>query len=107
MPEVKEAELVTFDVPAGDYRHWRLTIDGRIATLAMDVNEDCGLKPGYKLKLNSYDLGVDIELHDHAAAHSLRASRSRLCGADQRHGAHVLRRRQHLHAGHLDRTPGR
>src|SRR6202050_3151348 len=63
MPEVKEAELVTFDAPAGDYRHWRLTIDGRIATLAMDVNEDCGLKPGYKLKLNSYDLGVDIELH--------------------------------------------
>ncbi len=64
MPEVKEAELVTFDAPAGNYRHWRLTIDGRIATLAMDVNEDCGLKPGYKLKLNSYDLGVDIELYN-------------------------------------------
>jgi len=64
MPEVKEAELVTFDAPAGDYRHWRLTIDGRVATLAMDVNEDCGLKPGYKLKLNSYDLGVDIELYN-------------------------------------------
>src|SRR5579871_1080938 len=63
MPEVKEAELVTFDVTPGEYRHWRLKIDGRIATLAMDVNEDCGLKPGYKLKLNSYDLGVDIELH--------------------------------------------
>jgi benzoyl-CoA-dihydrodiol lyase len=64
MPDVREAELVTFDAPAGDYRHWRLTIDGRIATLAMDVNEDCGLKPGYKLKLNSYDLGVDIELYN-------------------------------------------
>ena len=63
MPEVKEAELVTFDVTPGEYRHWRLNIDGRIATLSMDVNEDCGLKPGYKLKLNSYDLGVDIELH--------------------------------------------
>ncbi|HZP25329.1 MAG TPA: 2,3-epoxybenzoyl-CoA dihydrolase [Terriglobales bacterium] len=63
MPDVKEAELVTFDVTPGEYRHWRLNIDGRIATLAMDVNEDCGLKPGYKLKLNSYDLGVDIELH--------------------------------------------
>ena len=63
MPEVKEAELVTFDVAPEGYRHWRLTIDGRIATLAMDVNEDCGLKPGYKLKLNSYDLGVDIELY--------------------------------------------
>src|SRR6201990_2705853 len=64
MPEVKEAELVTFDAPAADYRHWRLSLDGRIATLAMDVNEECGLRPGYKLKLNSYDLGVDIELHN-------------------------------------------
>src|SRR5579863_2147251 len=64
MPDVKEAELVTFDVTPGEYRHWRLNIDGRIATLAMDVNEDCGLKPGYKLKLNSYDLGVDIELYN-------------------------------------------
>src|SRR5271167_4987610 len=64
MPTVNEKELVTFDVAAGEYRHWRLTFDGRVATLAMDVNEDCGLKPGYKLKLNSYDLGVDIELHD-------------------------------------------
>jgi benzoyl-CoA-dihydrodiol lyase len=64
MPEVKEAELVTFDVAPGECRHWRLTIDGRIATLAMNVNEDAGLRPGYKLKLNSYDLGVDIELHN-------------------------------------------
>lgn len=63
MPEV-EAELVTFDAPEGGYRHWRLTIDGRIATLAMNVNEDAALRPGYKLKLNSYDLGVDIELHN-------------------------------------------
>ena len=46
------------------YRHWRLSVDGTIATLAMDVNEEGGLRPGYKLKLNSYDLGVDIELHD-------------------------------------------
>lgn len=63
-----EKELVTFDAPprnsAAPYKHWRLTIDGRIATLAMDVNEDGGLRPGYKLKLNSYDLGVDIELHN-------------------------------------------
>jgi benzoyl-CoA-dihydrodiol lyase len=65
----KEQELVTFDLPAsvtsgGAYRHWKLTIDGRFATLALDVNEDGGLRPGYKLKLNSYDLGVDIELHN-------------------------------------------
>lgn len=64
MPDVKEAELVTFDVAPEDFRHWRLTIDGRIATLAMNVNEDATLRPGYKLKLNSYDLGVDIELYN-------------------------------------------
>ena len=46
------------------YRHWKLTMDGAIASLAMDVAEDQGLEPGYKLKLNSYDLGVDIELAD-------------------------------------------
>ena len=46
------------------YKHWRLTFDGPVATLTMDVAEDGGLRPGYKLKLNSYDLGVDIELHD-------------------------------------------
>ena len=64
MLNVKESDLVTFDVAAAEYRHWRLTIDGRVATLAMNVDEDGGLRPGYKLKLNSYDLGVDIELHD-------------------------------------------
>jgi benzoyl-CoA-dihydrodiol lyase len=64
MLKVNQEELVTFDVAPGEYRHWRLAIDGRKATLSMDVDEDSGLKPGYKLKLNSYDLGVDIELHD-------------------------------------------
>ena len=46
------------------YRHWKLSFDGAVATLAIDIDEDGGLRPGYKLKLNSYDLGVDIELHD-------------------------------------------
>jgi len=65
MSEVLDAQrMITFEVPDGQYRHWKLTVDGRIATIAMDVNEDAPLKPGYKLKLNSYDLGVDIELHD-------------------------------------------
>jgi len=64
MLNVKESELVTFDVAGNEYRHWRLSIDGRVATLAMNVDEEGGLRPGYKLKLNSYDLGVDIELHD-------------------------------------------
>ncbi|MED5622346.1 2,3-epoxybenzoyl-CoA dihydrolase [Ideonella sp. BN130291] len=46
------------------YRHWSLKFEGEVATLAMNVDENAGLRPGYKLKLNSYDLGVDIELHD-------------------------------------------
>src|SRR5690349_54328 len=56
--------LITYDTQPDRYQHWQLSFDGQIATLAMDVNEDKGLKPGYKLKLNSYDLGVDIELAD-------------------------------------------
>ena len=55
---------VDFRAHPSGYRHWRITVDGVIATLAMDVSEDGGVRPGYKLKLNSYDLGVDIELHD-------------------------------------------
>jgi benzoyl-CoA-dihydrodiol lyase len=56
--------VITFDRRPEDYRHWRLDVQGRIATLRLDVDEEGGLVPGYKLKLNSYDLGVDIELHD-------------------------------------------
>jgi len=55
---------VEFRVQPEQYRHWRLSLDGPVATLIMDVAEDGGLVPGYELKLNSYDLGVDIELHD-------------------------------------------
>src|ERR1051325_10592348 len=56
---------VNFEIDPTQYKHWKLTIDGNLATLAMDVREDAGLRPqDYKLKLNSYDLGVDIELAD-------------------------------------------
>src|SRR5580692_1438372 len=55
---------VDFRTHPGRYRHWRLTCDGPVATLTMDVDEQGGLVPGYELKLNSYDLGVDIELYD-------------------------------------------
>jgi benzoyl-CoA-dihydrodiol lyase len=58
------ATPVDFRTDPSRYRHWKLTVDGRVATLAMDVQEDGGLRPGYELKLNSYDLGVDIELAD-------------------------------------------
>ena len=56
--------MITFDREPGGYQHWRLTFDGPVATLTLDVNEDGGIDEGYKLKLNSYDLGVDIELRD-------------------------------------------
>ena len=56
--------VVNYETSPERYRHWTLTTKGAIATLTMKVDEDGGLKEGYKLKLNSYDLGVDIELHD-------------------------------------------
>ena len=56
--------LYHYDTHPDVYAHWELSFDGPIATLTMNVDEDRGLNPGYKLKLNSYDLGVDIELHD-------------------------------------------
>lgn len=56
--------MITFDTHPDRYRHWKLSFDGPVALLSLDVDEDGGLKPGYKLKLNSYDLGVDIELYD-------------------------------------------
>src|SRR5437773_1090710 len=55
---------VSFETDPGRYRHWQLRLDGAVATLSMDVQEDAGLSPEYRLKLNSYDLGVDIELAD-------------------------------------------
>jgi benzoyl-CoA-dihydrodiol lyase len=63
-PADRGATRVSFQTDPGRYRHWRLTIDPPVATLAMDVPEDGGLGDGYELKLNSYDLGVDIELYD-------------------------------------------
>jgi benzoyl-CoA-dihydrodiol lyase len=56
--------FVDFQTAPDRYRHWQLAIDGAQATLVMDVDENATLFPGYQLKLNSYDLGVDIELAD-------------------------------------------
>jgi benzoyl-CoA-dihydrodiol lyase len=58
------ADPIRFETHPDRYRHWELTFDGPIARLSMNVKEDGGLRPGYPLKLNSYDLGVDIELAD-------------------------------------------
>jgi len=55
---------VDYQTHPGQYRHWSLNVGAEIATLSLDIQEDSGILPGYKLKLNSYDLGVDIELHD-------------------------------------------
>ena len=68
VPQAAQAEKlrapVSFDARPDTYRHWQLAFDGAVATLVLGVAEDAALQPGYKLKLNSYDLGVDIELAD-------------------------------------------
>ncbi|MBT5107923.1 MAG: benzoyl-CoA-dihydrodiol lyase [Rhodospirillaceae bacterium] len=56
--------MIDFQTSPDRYRHWMIAVEGPVATLTMDVAEDAGLVPGYDLKLNSYDLGVDIELYD-------------------------------------------
>src|SRR5215211_6809973 len=58
------AKAIEFERQPDTYRHWKLSFDGAVATLGMDVQEDGGLRSDYRLKLNSYDLGVDIELAD-------------------------------------------
>ena len=59
-----QPQAVDYRTHPSQYHHWNLSVDGAVATLAVDIDEDGGIRPGYKLKLNSYDLGVDIELHD-------------------------------------------
>ena len=56
--------MIDFRTEPARYRHWKMTFAGPVAILAMDVDENRGLAEGYELKLNSYDLGVDIELYD-------------------------------------------
>ena len=63
-PAEEAPDRVEFRVQPSDYKHWKLDFDGPIATVTMDVDERGGLREGYELKLNSYDLGVDIELYD-------------------------------------------
>src|SRR6185437_13544086 len=63
-PETASAGTVSFETEPDRYRHWRMSADGPVATLTLAVAEDGGITGGYELKMNSYDLGVDIELHD-------------------------------------------
>jgi len=61
---MSESPRVDYQTDPSKYRHLKLAFDGPVATLTIDIDEDAGIQPGYKLKLNSYDLGVDVELHD-------------------------------------------
>ncbi|HSI56431.1 MAG TPA: 2,3-epoxybenzoyl-CoA dihydrolase [Ideonella sp.] len=64
MNSVEASPRVDYRTEPTRYRHWKLSFEGNVARLALDIAEDGGIRPGYKLKLNSYDLGVDVELHD-------------------------------------------
>src|ERR671924_318883 len=104
MAEQTDAIAVDFRTDPSRHRHWKVEIDGRVATVAMDVREDAGLVPGYELKLNSYDLGVDIELYDvvqrlrfehpQVGAVILRSAKERVFCA----GANIRMLRQSAHA---------
>ena len=98
---------VDFRTDPGRYKHWRMSVDGPVATLTMDVDEQAGLLPGYELKLNSYDLGVDIELYD--AVQRLRFEHPEVDGRgdDQRQGPDLLRGGEHPDARRRQRTRGR
>ena len=64
MDSTVSAPRVDYRTDPSQYRHWKLAAEGALARLTLDVAEDAGIRPGYKLKLNSYDLGVDVELAD-------------------------------------------
>ena len=98
---------VDYQTDPSRYKHWTLSFDGPVATLAMDVAEDGGLRPGYKLKLNSYDLGVDIELHDALNRIRFEHPEVRVGGDHQPQGPRLLLGRQHLHARAVQLMPGR
>ncbi len=89
------AKYIDFQTDPSRYRHWKLEVDGDVATLTMDVDENGGLFEGYQLKLNSYDLGVDIELAD--AVQRLRFEHPGVKVVVRALGQEpgVLRRRQH------------
>ena len=106
-PAAAGEPVVDFRTHPDQYRHWRLAVDGRVATLTMDVQEGAALVPGSELKLNSYDLGVDIELYD--AVQRLRFEHPEVAAVvvTSGHPQVFLRRREHPHAGATRRTPTR
>ena len=91
---------IDFQTDPARYRHWKLAVDGEVATLTMDVDEKAGLFEGYKLKLNSYDLGVDIELADAVTRLRFEHPEVRAVDRHRRPRPRLLRGRQHPNAGH-------
>ena len=92
---------IDFRTEPSRYRHWRIETDGDVASLIMDVDPAGGLSPDYELKLNSYDLAVDIELND--AIQRLRFEHpGALRRREIRQGQRVLRGREHPHARKVD-----
>jgi enoyl-CoA hydratase/carnithine racemase len=100
-PSQRTSPFVTFDTHPDRYAHWKLAFDGPIATLTMDVDEEGGIRPGYTLKLNSYDLGVDIELADALQRIRFEHPEVRSVIVTSAKKPRVLLGRQHLHARHV------
>ena len=101
------AKYIDFQTDPSRYRHWKLAVEGDVATLTMDVDENGGLFEGYQLKLNSYDLGVDIELADAVQRLRFEHPEVKVGGAALRQEPGVLRRRQYPHAGRVRPMPTR
>ena len=99
------AKYIDFQTDPSRYRHWKLDVEGDVATLTMDVDENGGLFEGYQLKLNSYDLGVDIELADAVQRLRFEHPEVKVGGGALRQEPRVLRRRQYPHAGGRDPRP--
>ena len=98
-------QIIDFQTEPSRYRHWRIECDGDVAYLIMDVDQAGGLFDGYELKLNSYDLGVDIELNDAVQRLRFEHPEVRVRRHQVRQGQCVLRRRQYPHARQVDACP--
>jgi enoyl-CoA hydratase/carnithine racemase len=90
---------VSFSTHPTQVPHWTLSVEGDVARLKLDIDEDGGIKPGYKLKLNSYDLGVDIELHDAINRIRFEHPAVKVVVFESGKEKHLVLGRQHLHAG--------
>ena len=98
-------KIINFQTDPSQYKHWKVEYDGAVANLFMDVDEDGGLFDGYQLKLNSYDLGVDIELADVVQRMRFEHPESQSGGDAISQGQGVLRWREYSDAGRRGTQP--